>query len=68
MRKVITINGMNCGHCQAAVEKALDAIGVKEPLVNLQNKTATIEKPADIDEQEIKNAIENAGYEVVSIE
>lgn len=47
------IEGMACGHCKAAVEKALNAIdGVK----------------ADMDKEVLRKAVEDAGYEVVGIE
>jgi copper chaperone CopZ len=67
MEKVIVINGMHCEHCKAAVEKALSAIKGAEVKVDLKQKTATIKSKAIIDDQILKNAVTDAGYEVVSI-
>ena len=44
MKKVLSIEGMMCGHCQAHVEKALKAMdGVTSVEVSLENKNATVE-------------------------
>ena len=42
MTKVMSINGMMCAHCQAHVEKALNAIDGVEAKVNLEAKNATV--------------------------
>lgn len=62
------IEGMACGHCKAAVEKALNAIDGVKAEVNLEAKTASVEAPADVDQEVLKKAVEDAGYEVISIE
>ncbi len=61
------INGMNCDHCKRAVEKTLNAISGVEAAVDLKQKTAVIKLTAAIDDQALKDAIAEAGYEVVSI-
>lgn len=62
------IEGMACGHCKAAVEKALNAIDGVKAEANLEAKTASVEAPAGVDKEALKKAVEDAGYEVVGIE
>ncbi|MGI6070681.1 MAG: heavy metal translocating P-type ATPase [Blautia sp.] len=63
------INGMMCGHCKAAVEKALGAVaGVEKAEVNLEEKAAYVTADAGISKEDLKNAVTEAGYEVVSVE
>lgn len=67
MEKVVKINGMSCGHCQSRVEKVLsDLPGVEEVKVNLDEKKAVVKGTAD--NEAIRKAIEEAGYEVSGIE
>lgn len=68
MKKIIIIEGMSCGHCVKAVEKALSGIdGVVNVEVSLEDKKATLESSKEISDSEIKAAIDDAGFEVVSI-
>ena len=67
MTKVMNINGMMCAHCQAHVEKALNAIDGVEAKVNLEAKNATVTLSKDVSDDVLKNAVTEAGYEVVSI-
>ena len=63
--KTINIEGMQCNHCKMSVEKALNSIeGVKNVNVSLENKNATIEYENEIDNEEIKKVIEEAGFKV----
>ena len=68
MIKTMTINGMMCAHCQAHVEKALNAIDGVTATVDLAAKTATVTLSKDVADEVLKNAVTEAGYEVVSIE
>lgn len=68
MTKTIKIEGMSCGHCSARVEKALNAIAGVSAKVDLENKTASVELSAEISDEILKNAVTDAGYEVVSID
>ena len=68
MTKTMTINGMMCAHCQAHVEKALNAIDGVTAAVDLAAKTATVTLSKDVADEVLKNAVTEAGYEVVSIE
>lgn len=68
MQKVLTIEGMMCGHCQASVEKALSAVeGVAKCTVNLEAKTATVELDKEVDSDVLMNTVKEAGYEPISI-
>ncbi len=69
MKKRIVVEGMSCGHCVNHVKTALEDIkGVTNVEVDLASKIATMEAGSDIQDGDIKFAIEDAGYEVVSIE
>ncbi|NLJ30731.1 MAG: heavy metal translocating P-type ATPase [Clostridiales bacterium] len=68
MKKVMVIHGMSCAHCQARVEQALNGIEGVQARVDLNKKTATVSLSAPVGDETLKNAVEQAGYEVVSIE
>ena len=68
MTKTMTINGMMCAHCQAHVEKALNAIDGVTATVDLAAKTATVTLSHEVADEVLKNAVTEAGYEVVSID
>ena len=69
MKKVLSIEGMMCGHCQAHVEKALKAMdGVTSVEVSLENKNATVELSKDISDAEFKAVIDDAGYELKNVQ
>lgn len=64
MTQTVKVNGMSCGHCQRAVEKALGALdGVTEVKVSLEEKTAVMTLSAAVPEDKIKAAVEEAGFE-----
>ena len=66
MKTVINVNGMMCEHCKATVEKVTRGVeGVSNSLVNLEAKNVTIEHDANTDLKKVRDAITNAGYEVV---
>lgn len=67
MKKQISIEGMSCGHCVRHVEEALKEIGATKVEVNLQGKYAVAEAGIEIQDSKIKEAIEEAGYDVVDI-
>lgn len=68
MEKQINIEGMSCGHCVKHVEETLGEIkGVSSIKVSLEGKNAVIELSDDVNDSQIKEAIEEAGYEVTSI-
>lgn len=62
----ITINGMSCGHCTAAVTKTLAAIeGLTDITVDLEKKEASYKETKPVAVQTIKDAIAKIGFEVV---
>ena len=64
-KKVISIEGMSCNHCKMSVEKALNSIeGVTKVEVSLENKNAVIESSKEIDNNKIKQVIEEIGFTV----
>ncbi|AYE34991.1 heavy-metal-associated domain-containing protein [Clostridium septicum] len=68
MKKKILIEGMSCNHCVSHVKEALEALeGVSQVDVNLEGKYATIETKV-FDNVVLKEAIEEEGYDVISIE
>ncbi len=67
MTKKIVIEGMMCGHCSGAVEKALNAIDGVSATVDLAAKTATVTLSADVSDETLTKAVTDAGYTVVSI-
>ena len=67
LTKIMVIEGMSCGHCSARVEKVLNAIEGVEAKVDLKAKTATVTLSSDITDEALKTAVENAGYEVISV-
>lgn len=68
MRKTLIIEGMVCGHCAARVERALNALPGVEARVNLGKKMAVVESATALDEEALKKVVQDAGYEVVSIQ
>ena len=67
MNKTMKIEGMSCGHCSARVEKALNAIDGVSATVNLEEKIASIALQKEVSDDVLRKAVEDAGYEVVSI-
>lgn len=65
--KVLKIEGMTCSHCQQAVTDALKELdGVDTVNVDLKEGTATVSYDIDkVSDQTMKEAVEEAGYEVV---
>ncbi|NLC03648.1 MAG: heavy-metal-associated domain-containing protein [Tissierellia bacterium] len=65
MKKTILVEGMTCGHCEKAVKNALGELdGVKTVAVDLESKKVEVEGENLLDDK-LKEAIEEAGYDVV---
>ena len=60
------IEGMMCPHCQAAVTKALEVLEGTKAEVNLEKKEAYVE--TGLEKEILKKAVEDAGYQVISVE
>ena len=66
--KIISIEGMHCEHCSKRVEGALkDLKEVKSVKVNLEDKNAEVVLKADVENEILKAAVEDIGFEVVNI-
>jgi copper chaperone len=67
-KQMLKVEGMSCGHCKNAVEKAVRALpGVLAAEVDLANKSLTVEYDAAKSTlNAIKQAVEEAGYQVVA--
>ena len=65
MKKILTIEGMTCGHCAARVEKALNALPGVKTKVNLSKKQAAVF--GDATDEHLTKAVEEAGYKVTSV-
>lgn len=64
----IKVNGMMCGHCEAHVKKALEAIeGINSAEASHEENLVTIACDGNVDEALIKAAVEEAGYEYSGI-
>ena len=69
MEKTINIEGMMCGHCEATVKKALEAIdGVKYASVSHETGTAIVTLVKDVADDILTKAVEDKDYKVISIE
>ena len=68
MEKVIEIKGMMCGHCEAHVKKALEALeGVASAEASHEKRTAVVQLSGSVDDAVLKKAVEEEGYEVTGI-
>ena len=66
MKKTIKIEGMMCGHCEAHVKAALEAVdGVVSAEANHTSGTATVTLSADVPDSKLAAAVKEAGYKVV---
>ena len=69
MEKTIKVGGMMCGHCEATVKKALEALPfVNEAKVSRETGTAVVALCGDLDEAAVKDAIEGKSFEFQGIE
>mgnify|MGYP001660498342 FL=1 len=69
MEKTMYITGMMCGHCEARVKKALEAVdGVTEAKVSHEAGTAVVTLSKDVADDTLKKAVEAQDYPVTSIE
>lgn len=60
----ITISGMSCGHCVAAVQTTLEELGLTSVAVDLDAGAATFTPTTAFSREQISEAIEDAGFEV----
>ncbi len=68
MTKTVNIEGMMCAHCEANVKKALEALdGIESAVVSHEAGTAVIELSKEVDDDLIKQTIEDKDYKFISI-
>lgn len=69
MTKTMNIEGMMCGHCEARVKKALEALdAVSEAAVSHESGTAVVTLSSDISDEKLKETVEAEDYKVTSIQ
>ena len=68
MTKTMIIEGMMCNHCKAHVEKALNDLEGVSAVVDLDAKTAAVTLSAPVSDETLKDAVTQAGYQVISIQ
>ena len=69
MKKTIHIEGMMCGHCEATVKKALEALdGVQSAEVSHEKGTAVVSLTHDVADADLKTAVEARDYTVTGID
>ena len=68
MNKTMKIEGMMCGHCEAAVKKALEALeGVQQAVVSHETGTAVVTLAGEVSDETLQAAVEEKDYKVLSI-
>lgn len=65
--KMVMIEGMNCEQCKNRIEQRINEIDGASAKVNLKKKLAVVSLAKDVSDEQIRDVIENAGYEVVEI-
>ena len=66
-QRTIRISGMHCRNCANSVTNALNAIDGVSAKVSLKDNTAEVSFDRTVDDADLKQAVEKAGFEVVSI-
>ena len=66
-KKTIAISGMQCQNCVNSVTKALNGLDGVAAKVNLNNGMAEVSRDREVDEADLKRAVEAAGFKVVNI-
>ncbi|WP_088042193.1 cation transporter [Bacillus sp. EAC] len=66
METMLKVNGMTCGHCKAAVTKAVESVSdTNNVIVNLENKEVIFNYSNSETVDKVKEAIEDQGYDIV---
>ncbi|WMJ79198.1 heavy-metal-associated domain-containing protein [Clostridium sp. MB40-C1] len=69
MKKKLLVEGMSCQHCVKHVKDALMELeGVTNVDVDLEKKSALVDMEKSLDDSILKDAVEDAGYDVVKVE
>lgn len=67
-KKKVVVEGMTCEHCRDRVERSIDEIDGAAGKVNLKKKEALVLMEREVSDEEIRAAIEGAGYKVICID
>ena len=68
MKTILNVAGMTCGHCEKAVTTELLKLdGVSTVTIDLASSTALVESEVSLNPSEVATAIDEAGYELISI-
>lgn len=65
--KTVMIEGMKCEQCKNRIEQRINEVEGASAKVNLKKKLAVVSLAKDVSDEQIRDVIENAGYEVVEI-
>lgn len=69
MKKTLHVEGMMCGHCEARVKKALEALPeVTEAVVSHEAGTAVVALSAEVSDDVLKKTVEDQDYKVTGIQ
>ena len=69
MRRILTVEGLSCKNCEKQIQNALMELpGVKSVAVDVRTKTAFLESNPNVKNDEIKEAVDGAGYKLIEIE
>ena len=66
-KKTVIVSGMHCDHCVKSVTEAIDKIEGASAKVNLKKEEAVVSYDREIDDDDLKKAVEEAGFKVVDI-
>ena len=66
MSRVYSVPGISCGHCKAAIDGELTKLdGISSFAVDIETKTVTVE--GTVSDDEVRAAIDEAGYDVAGV-
>ena len=69
MKKTLKVEGMMCGHCEARVKKALEAVpGVESAAADHNSGTAVVTLSAPVEDDALRAAVEAQDYKVLGVE
>ena len=69
MEQTIKVEGMMCGHCEAAVKKAMEGLSfIAEATPDREKKIVTLKLSGDFDEAAVKKTIEDLDYKYLGAE
>ena len=66
--KIIHIEGMHCDNCKNSVERQINKIDGASATVNLRKKIAVVEYDRELDDEELRKAVERLDFKVTGIE